>query len=116
MASEDGSLRGLGASAGIAEGTARVVRGHADFDRIRGGDVVVCPSTMASWSSIFSMIGGLVTEVGGPLSHPGTLAREYGLPAVLGVADATSLIADGSRIRIDGSKGTVTMLDGPRGP
>lgn len=116
MASEDGSLRGLGASAGIAEGTARVVRGHADFDRIRGGDVVVCPSTMASWSSIFSMIGGLVTEVGGPLSHPGTLAREYGLPAVLGVADATSLIADGSRIRIDGSKGTVTLLDGQRGP
>jgi len=108
---DDGSLRGLGASAGVVEGTARVVRSHADFDRIHHGDIVVCPSTMASWSSIFSVIAGLVTEVGGPLSHPGTLAREYGLPAVLGVTDATSLIEDGRRIRIDGSKGTVTALE-----
>jgi len=108
---DDGSLRGLGASAGVVEGTARVVRSHADFDRIHHGDVVVCPSTMASWSSIFSVIAGLVTEVGGPLSHPGTLAREYGLPAVLGVTNATSLIVDGRRIRIDGSKGTVTALE-----
>lgn len=107
---EDGSLRGIGGSAGIAEGTARVIRSNAEFDRIRHGDVVVCPSTMASWSSIFSVIGGLVTEVGGPLSHPGTLAREYGLPAVLGVTDATVLIEDGSRIRIDGAKGIVTVL------
>jgi len=108
----DDSLHGLGASAGTAEGTARVVRSHADFGRIRRGDVAVCPSTMASWSSIFPVIRGLVTEVGGPLSHPGTLAREYGLPAVLGVRDATSLIEDGSRIRIDGSRGTVTVLEG----
>ncbi len=112
---DGGSLRGLGASAGVVEGTARVVRGHSDFHRIRHGDIVVCPSTMASWSSIFAVIGGLVTEVGGPLSHPGTLAREYGLPAVLGVAGATSLIADGDRIRIDGSKGTVIALDGAVG-
>ena len=113
-AAEDGSLRGLGASAGVVDGPARIVRGHADFDRVRRGDVVVCPSTMASWSSIFSVIGGLVTEVGGPLSHPGTLAREYGLPAVLGVINATSLIEDGTRIRIDGSQGTVTVLDQQR--
>jgi pyruvate,water dikinase len=106
----DGSLSGLPASAGTAEGTARIVRGSGDFDRIKPGDVVVCPSTMASWSPIFPVIGGLVTEVGGPLSHPGTLAREFGLPAVLAVADATSLIEDGSRIRIDGARGTVTML------
>lgn len=109
----DGSLRGLGASPGIAEGPARVIRGHADFDRIRNGDIVVCPSTMASWSSIFSVISGLVTEVGGPLSHPGTLAREYGLPAVLGVPEATALIQDGGHIRIDGATGTVTALDSP---
>lgn len=107
----DGTLRGLGASAGIYEGTARVIRSHADFPRIRPGDVVVCPSTMASWSSIFPVIGGLVTEVGGPLSHPGTLAREFGLPAVLAVSGATSLIEDGSRIRIDGARGTVAAVD-----
>ncbi len=105
-----GSLRGLGASAGVCEGTARIVFNHADFERIRPGDVVVCPSTMASWSSIFPVISGLVTEVGGPLSHPGTLAREFGLPAVLAVADATSLIEDGSRVRLDGARGTVTIL------
>ncbi len=107
----DGSLRGLPASAGVAEGTARIVRSHADFERIEPGDVVVCPSTMASWSPIFPIIGGLVTEVGGPLSHPGTLAREFGLPAVLAVSDATSRIAEGDRIRIDGAHGTVAMLD-----
>jgi phosphohistidine swiveling domain-containing protein len=106
----DGSLRGLGASAGIAEGTALVVRSHADFVRVQPGDVVICPSTMASWSAIFPVIGGLVTEVGGPLSHPGTLAREFGLPAVLAVTDATTLIEEGSRIRIDGARGTVAIL------
>ena len=108
---EGGSLRGLGASAGLVEGTARIVRGHQDFGRIRHGDIVVCPSTMASWSSIFAVIGGLVTEVGGPLSHPGTLAREFGLPAVLGVAGATSLIEEGRRVRIDGAQGIVAVLD-----
>lgn len=106
----DGSLRGRGASAGVCEGSARVVRTHSDFPRIQSGDIVVCPSTMASWSSIFPVIGGLVTEVGGPLSHPGTLAREFGIPAVLAVADATSLIPDGRRIRIDGARGSVTLL------
>lgn len=108
---EEGSLRGLGASAGVYEGPARVIRGHADFPRIKPGDIVVCPSTMASWSSIFPVIGGLITEVGGPLSHPGTLAREFGLPAVLAVGGATSLIADGTQIRIDGARGTVTYCD-----
>ncbi len=108
----EGALRGLGASAGTVRGIARVIKTPAEFHRIRHGDIVVCPSTMASWSPVFPVIAGLVTEVGGPLSHPGTLAREYGLPAVLGVSEATTLIADGAEVRIDGAAGTVEILSG----
>ncbi len=106
----EGALRGLGASAGVVTGTARIIRTPAEFDRVQPGDIVVCPSTMASWSPIFPVISGLVTEVGGPLSHPATLAREFSLPAVLGVSDATTLIPDGSQVRLDGATGTVDLL------
>lgn len=107
---EDGVIRGLAASPGRATGTARIVRSPAEFDKIRAGDIVVCTMTMAAWSPIFPVISGLITEQGGPLSHPGTLAREYGLPAVLGVAGATSLLADGQRVTIDGGAGTIEIL------
>lgn len=103
-------LHGTPCSAGVVTGTARIVRSPADFERIRPGDVLVCPTTIASWSPVFTAIAGLVTEHGGLLSHPATLAREYGLPAVLAVHDATSLIEDGARIRLDGAAGTVEPL------
>ncbi len=106
----EGALRGLGASAGVVTGTARIIRTPAEFDRVQPGDIVVCPSTMASWSPIFAVISGLVTEIGGPLSHPATLAREFSLPAVLGVKEATTLVREGVQIRIDGAAGTVDLL------
>jgi pyruvate,water dikinase len=82
----------------------------AEFDRIQPGDVVVCPTTVAAWSPIFGSIAALVTEHGGPLSHPATLAREYGLPAVLAVENATSRLEDGQRVRIDGGAGIVEPI------
>jgi pyruvate,water dikinase len=103
-------LRGLPASPGRATGTVRVIRSAGEFERIRAGDIVVCTMTMAAWSPIFPVISGLVTEQGGPLSHPGTLAREYGLPAVLSVPGATSLFNDGDRITIDGGTGVIEMV------
>lgn len=100
-------LCGIPGSPGIVEGPARVVRDLAEAHRIRPGDVLVCPITQASWSPVFDAIGGLVTEHGGPLSHPGTLAREYGIPCVLSVAGAVSTIEDGALIRVDGTAGTI---------
>ncbi len=86
-----------------------MIRTSAEFDKIQAGDIVVCPMTMAAWSPIFPVISGLITEQGGPLSHPGTLAREYGLPAVLGVVGATDLFSDGQEITIDGGTGAVEV-------
>jgi pyruvate,water dikinase len=82
----------------------------AEFHRVEAGDIVVCPTTAAAWSPIFGVIGGLVTEHGGLLSHPAILAREYGLPAVLGVPDATRVLDDGARIEVDGGAGRIRRL------
>ena len=102
-------LQGEAASPGRATGTIRVVRDMAEFDRVQAGDIVVCPTTAAAWSPIFGVIAGLITEHGGLLSHPAILAREYDLPAVLGVPDATRRLADGAHVEIDGSRGTVSL-------
>jgi pyruvate,water dikinase len=103
-------LLGTGASAGVVRGTARVVLANDQFGRIQPGDVIVCPSSNPSWIPVFSIAGGLVTNTGGVLSHAAVVARELGLPAVVGVADATAHIADGRLIEIDGGRGIVSML------
>jgi pyruvate,water dikinase len=82
----------------------------SDFPKVDAGDVVVCPTSVGAWSPIFGVIAAIVTEHGGPLSHPATLAREYGLPAVLGVDGATTTLRDGDRVAIDGAAGTVEVL------
>ncbi len=105
----DGAIRGLAASPGRATGAVRIIHSPEEFDRIRAGDIMVCRHTMAAWSPVFPMLSGLVTEQGGPLSHPATLAREYALPAVLAVAGATSLFSDGQIITIDGGRGTIEV-------
>jgi phosphohistidine swiveling domain-containing protein len=108
--SEADVLRGTGASAGQVRGPARVVLTSAEFDRVRPGDVIVCPSSNPSWVPVFTIAGGLVTNTGGVLSHAAVVAREFGLPAVVGARDATSRIRDGQLIEIDGIAGTVRLL------
>ncbi len=107
--SDGDELRGLAASPGKATGPVRVIASPEEFDRVQPGDIMVCRHTMAAWSPIFPVLAGLVTERGGPLSHPAILAREYALPAVLSVPDATVKLADGQLITIDGAAGTIEV-------
>ncbi|MGV9574779.1 PEP-utilizing enzyme, partial [Streptomyces nigra] len=104
-----GALAGLAVSAGTVEGRARVVLDMADAD-LAPGDILVTPFTDPSWSPLFVGIAGLVTEVGGLMTHGAVIAREYGLPAVVGVEGATRLIRDGQRIRVHGTDGYVELL------
>ncbi len=104
-----GALVGLPVSAGTVEGRARVIVDMAEAD-LEAGDILVTNSTDPSWSPLFVTIGGLVTEVGGLMTHGAVIAREYGLPAVVGVEQATRLIRDGQRIRVNGTDGYITVL------
>ncbi|MEV4641294.1 rifamycin-inactivating phosphotransferase [Actinoplanes sp. NPDC049548] len=104
-----GALVGLPVSAGTVEGRARVVLDMADAD-LEPGDILVTAYTDPSWSPLFVAIAGLVTEVGGLMTHGAVVAREYGLPAVIGVPDATTRIRDGQRIRVHGNAGYVEIL------
>jgi pyruvate,water dikinase len=87
-----------------------VIRGEADFGKLRPGDVLVCPVTTPAWSPLFTLAGALVTDGGGVLSHSAIVAREHGLPAVLGTSKATSLLTDGEVVTVDGGTGTVTRV------
>jgi pyruvate,water dikinase len=117
-----GALIGVPVSAGTVEGRARVIRDIAHAD-IEAGDILVTAYTDPSWTPVFLAIKGLVTEVGGLMTHGAVIAREYGLPAVVGVEHATGLIGDGQRIRLHGTDGYIEILrdgdetrDGPARP
>jgi rifampicin phosphotransferase len=107
-----GALIGLPVSAGTIEGRARVIRDIAQAD-IEAGDILVTTYTDPSWTPLFLAIKGLVTEVGGLMTHGAVIAREYGLPAVVGVEHATDLIRDGQRIRVHGTDGYIEILRDP---
>lgn len=104
-----GALVGLAVSSGVVEGRARVLLDMADA-RLEAGDILVTTFTDPSWTPLFVAIKGLVTEVGGLMTHGAVIAREYGLPAVVGVERATRLIRDGQRIRVHGTDGYVELL------
>ncbi|NLP00985.1 MAG: phosphoenolpyruvate synthase, partial [Fibrobacter sp.] len=104
-----GALAGIPASSGTIEGRARVVLRIEDAT-LEEGDILVTTFTDPSWTPVFVSINGLVTEVGGMMTHGSVIAREYGLPAVVGVENATRLIRDGQRIRVNGSEGYVEIL------
>ncbi|MDD4767908.1 MAG: PEP-utilizing enzyme, partial [Desulfotomaculaceae bacterium] len=105
-----GALPGLPVSSGIIEGRARVILKMAEA-KIEDGDILVTAFTDPSWTPLFVSIKGLVTEVGGLMTHGAVIAREYGLPAVVGVENATRLVKDGQSIRVNGTEGYVEILN-----
>jgi phosphohistidine swiveling domain-containing protein len=105
-------IKGIGGSMGTVTAPARVLGGPQDFGQMQPGDILVASITTPAWTSLFAMASGVVTDIGGPLSHSSIVAREYGIPAVLGTAVATRRISSGQLIRVDGDAGTVKLLDG----
>jgi pyruvate,water dikinase len=101
-------LKGVAASAGQVTGTARVLLGPEDFGQMQPGDILVAEITTPAWTPLFAMAAGVVTDIGGPLSHGSIVAREYGIPAVLGTGVATQRIRSGQTVTVDGSAGTVS--------
>jgi pyruvate,water dikinase len=107
---EERLVRGLAASPGVYDGPARRVAGPAEFDRIEQGDVLVTESTTEAFNILLPLLGGIVTDSGGLLSHAAIVAREYGIPGVVGTREATGLIPDGTRVRVNGDAGEVAVL------
>ncbi len=108
--SEEHVLRGLAASGGVYEGPARRVSGPSEFGRIQQGDVLVTESTTEAFNILLPLLGAIVTDSGGALSHSAIVAREYGIPGVVGTRDATDRIPDGAHVRVDGDAAEVTVL------
>jgi pyruvate,water dikinase len=102
-------LKGIGASPGRVTGAARVIHGPDEFAHMRPGDILVARITTPAWTPLFALAAGVVTDVGGPLSHSSIVAREYHIPAVLGTGAATERLASGQRITVDGDAGTVAV-------
>ena len=109
-------IKGAAASSGRVSAPARVLHGPQDFALMAPGDVLVARITTPAWTSLFAMASAVVTDVGGPLSHSSIVAREYGIPAVLGTGVATQRITSGQRISVDGDAGTVTIEPSPDAP
>jgi phosphohistidine swiveling domain-containing protein len=105
-----GEVRGLAASAGVVEGPARYVQSLDEFDQVQDGEILVCRMTNPAWVVLFTKIAGLVTEAGGAVSHPAVVAREFGIPAVVGTTNAGDRIATGDRVRVNGTTGVVEIL------
>jgi pyruvate,water dikinase len=108
--SDEHTLAGLPGGPGVAEGPVRLVRALDEFEKVRQGDVIVCAFTNPAWTVLFPRAAALVADSGGPLSHAAIIAREYGLPSVVGTIDATGRLQDGQVVRVDGNEGLVTIL------
>ncbi|HEX8143484.1 MAG TPA: PEP/pyruvate-binding domain-containing protein [Pyrinomonadaceae bacterium] len=106
-----GELRGLCVSAGCVEGEVLVMRDASEFARMRRGAILVAPATDPSWTPLFTLASGVIVEVGGTLSHASTVAREYGLPALANLKNATRLLQDGDRVRLDATNGVVRLIE-----
>ena len=107
-------MTGVAASPGITSGPVRVISGPAEFARLRPGDVLVCQATDPAWTPLFASASAVVAETGGLLSHAAIVAREYGIPAVLGVLEVTTRLHDGQVVTVDGSAGRVRTEETPR--
>jgi phosphohistidine swiveling domain-containing protein len=111
QSADERRVSGIAGSPGVVEGTARVVMTIDEFDEVTDGDILVCQMTNPAWVVLFTKIAGLVTDTGGTTSHPAVLSREFGIPAVVGTSVATHRITTGDRIRVDGTSGTVEILE-----
>jgi pyruvate,water dikinase len=108
----DGNIiKGVASSPGQITAPARVLNGPEDFDQMQPGEILIAGITTPAWTPLFALASGVVTDIGGPLSHGSIVAREYGIPAVLGTGIATKLIHSGQVITVDGAAGTVTLLE-----
>jgi pyruvate,water dikinase len=104
------TLEGFAVSPGQVTAPASIVRSPEEFDKMAPDTILVCPTTTPAWTPLFAQAKGLVTDIGGALAHGSIVAREYGIPAVMGTGEATQRIKDGERILVDGDSGTVTLV------
>jgi pyruvate,water dikinase len=107
VSSESALVSGMPASAGRATGAVRVVDGPEDFDSLEPGEILVARLTAPAWTPLFAKAAAVVTDVGSPAAHASIIAREYGIPAVVGCGDATSRLRSGQRVTVDGATGNV---------
>ncbi|MEA2483017.1 MAG: rifampicin phosphotransferase, partial [Thermoleophilaceae bacterium] len=105
--SERALASGAPASPGRVTGSVRVIRGPHEFEDLESGEILVAPLTAPAWTPLFNRAAAVVTDVGSAASHASIIAREYGIPAVVGCGDATSRLRTGMRVTVDGSRGTV---------
>jgi pyruvate,water dikinase len=110
MAVADGELSGVPISPGVVQGRVKVFR-HATDKQLLPGEILVARATDPGWTPLFINAGGIILEIGGALQHGAVVAREYGIPCVSGVDDATNLLKDGQRVEVDGSNGVVRLMD-----
>ena len=108
------SVAGLPVHPGIYEGPARIINGPQDFNRLQQGDVLVTRNTGPAFNVVLPLLGAIVTDRGGQLSHAAIVAREYGIPAVVGTREATTMFADGARVRVNGDTGVVELVEAGR--
>ncbi len=108
---EFGKVKGIAGSPGVVEGVARVVMSEAQFDSLQQGEILVCQMTNPAWQVLYGKIVAVVTDAGGTVSHPAVLAREYGIPAVVGTSGGTARIKSGDQLRVDGNVGLVEILE-----
>jgi len=104
-------IKGFAASAGVAEGPARVLKLLKEIVDLQAGEILICPSTNPSWAPVFTNIKAAVTDIGGLTSHAAIVCREYGVPSVTGTGVATSVIKTGDIVRVDGDTGVVTIVE-----
>jgi pyruvate,water dikinase len=109
-ADEGSALTGFAGSPGVVEGVARVVMDVRDVSKLEEGEILVAPVTSPSWTPVFGKVAAAVSDIGGIMSHAAIVAREYGMPAVVGTGNATARIKTGDRVRVDGDTGVVTIL------
>ena len=110
-ADDSNTLNGFAVSPGKVTGSASVVLSPNDFETMQPDTILICATTTPAWTPLFAQASGLVTDIGGILAHGSIVAREYGIPAVMGTGNATQRIVSGQRITVDGDAGTVTILE-----